>query len=92
MSPYESPARGLAEIAALWEREREGPDEEFELQSEIVAVDGDTGVARVEVLYGRGTEYRDLWVIHLDAEGRCSEFEEWPFFPGQPMSSKGGEQ
>ena len=27
MSPYEDPASGLEEIAALWEREREGPDE-----------------------------------------------------------------
>jgi ketosteroid isomerase-like protein len=90
MSPYEPAAQGLAEIAELWERERESPDEEFAMRSEIVAVEGDTGVARVEVHYGRGTEYRDLWVIRLDADGRCREFEEWPYFPGQPSSSKGG--
>ena len=26
MSPYEEPTRGLAQIAALWERERRGAD------------------------------------------------------------------
>jgi len=39
-------------MAALWDAEREGPDEVFKLTSEIVAVEGDTGVVRVEVVYG----------------------------------------
>ncbi len=85
MSPYEEPVRGLEAIAELWERERVGPDEEFEMSSEVVAVDGDTAVVRVEVAYGSGSEYRDLWLIRFDAEGRCREFEEWPFWPGQEM-------
>lgn len=91
MSPYERPAEGIAEIAELWEREREGPDEEFELRAELVAIDGDTAVVRMEVFYGRGTEYRDLWVIRLAGDGRCREFEEWPYFPEQPKSSKGAD-
>ncbi|HYP56535.1 MAG TPA: nuclear transport factor 2 family protein [Solirubrobacterales bacterium] len=87
MSPYAEPARGLEEIAALWERERQGPDEPFEMRHEIVAVDGDTAVVRVEVSYGepRPGEYRDLWVVRLAPDGRCREFEEWPFWPGQPI-------
>lgn len=87
MSPYAEPARGLADIAALWEREREGPDEAFEMRHEIVAVDGDTAAVRVEVEYGepRPAEYRDLWIVRLGADGRCREFEEWPFWPGQPI-------
>jgi ketosteroid isomerase-like protein len=86
MSPYEDPAVGLAEIAKLWDREREGPEERFEISHEIVAVDGDTGVVRVEVEYsGDGTEYRDLWIIRLAQDGRCREFEEWPFWPGQQI-------
>lgn len=91
MSPYEDPACGLERIAELWEREREGPDEEFEMSSEVIAAESDVGVARVEVAYGRGTEYRDLWVIRLDADGRCFDFEEWPFWPGQAISARGGE-
>jgi hypothetical protein len=81
MSPYEESARGLEEIAALWERERRGPDEGFEMRHEIVAVEGDIGVVRVDVDYERGTEYRDLWLIRLDPDGRCSEFEEWAYWP-----------
>jgi uncharacterized protein (TIGR02246 family) len=81
--PYEEPHRGLEAIAAMWERERETPDENFEMRSEVVAVDGDTGVARVGVRYGapRAQEYRDLWIIRLGDGGRCVEFEEWPFSP-----------
>lgn len=90
MSPYEKPARGLGEIAELWERERKGPDEEFEMQYETVAVDGETAVVRVEVRYGgpERFEYRDLWIIRFDADGRCREFEEWPFWPGQEIVAK----
>jgi hypothetical protein len=86
MSPYEEPVRGLEAIGALWERERTGPDEGFEMAPEIVAVDGDTAVARVEVRYARDAEYRDLWIVRFARDGRCREFEEWPFWPGQPIA------
>lgn len=51
-APFEEPFRGLPAIAAMWEEEREGPGEAFELESEVVAVEGDTGVVRLEVRYG----------------------------------------
>jgi ketosteroid isomerase-like protein len=86
MSPYEDRAQGLAAIGALWERERVGPDEAFELSFEILAVEGETAVARIEVSYGDGNEYRDLWVIRFAADGRCRQFEEWPFWPGQSIA------
>jgi hypothetical protein len=81
--PYESPHQSLESIASMWEAERLGADEEFEMASEVVAVDGDTGVARVEVRYGppKAREYRDLWVVRLDDQGLCFHFEEWPFWP-----------
>jgi hypothetical protein len=82
-APYEQPYRGLAAIAEMWERERAGPDEAFEMTSEVVAVEGDSGVAKVEVRYTAPLqkEYRDLWIVRLDGTGRCVEFEEWPFWP-----------
>lgn len=88
MSPYQEPVSGLVAIAALWERERQGPGEQFEMKHEIVALEGDTAVVRVEVEYGepRHAEYRDLWIVRLAADGRCREFEEWPFWPGQPIA------
>ncbi len=56
------------------------------MSHEIVAVEGDTAVVRVHVQYRkpREQEYRDLWVIELDADGLCTHFEEWPFFPDRP--------
>jgi SnoaL-like protein len=85
LSPYEEPLTGLDAIAAMWEDEREGPDEVFTMESEIVAVEGDTAVVRLEVRYGDPVtrEYRDLWVIRFAQDGTCSSFEEWPFWPDQ---------
>ncbi|HEX2232758.1 MAG TPA: nuclear transport factor 2 family protein [Thermoleophilaceae bacterium] len=87
-APFEIPFRGLAAISQFWEAGRDGPDEEFTMGSEIVAVEGDTGVARVEVRYGAtDSRYRDIWIVRLDQSGRCVHFEEWPFWP---PGQKGG--
>ena len=85
LDPYQPTITGLDAIAEMWDDERpEG--EEFEMSHEIVAVEGDTAVVRVHVQYRkpREQEYRDLWVIKLDADGLCTHFEEWPFFPHRP--------
>lgn len=87
--PFADTVAGLAAIAAFWEAEREGPDEQFRLEWAPVAIEGNVGVARVEVLYAGPPAriYRDLWIVSVEADGRCSAFEEWPFFPGQPLSA-----
>ena len=89
-APFREPYVGLEAIAAMWEREREGPDEQFEMRSDVIAVDGDTAVVRVEVRYAGppALEYRDLWIMRFADDGRCRWFEEWPFFPGQPLSAR----
>jgi SnoaL-like protein len=81
--PYERPHLGLESISKMWEAERSSHEETFKLHTEIVAIDGDTGVVRTAVHYEepRQQEYRNLWVIRLDEEGRCVHFEEWPFWP-----------
>jgi hypothetical protein len=81
--PYERPHIGLESISKMWEAERESHEETFTLHTEILAVDGDTGIVRSAVHYEkpRVQEYRNLWVIRLDEEGRCVHFEEWPFWP-----------
>ena len=82
-APFQEPFRGLDAIAAMWEEERDGHDEGFEMDSEVLAVEGDVGVARLEVRYEGPPPivYRDLWVVTLGEDGRCSAFEEWPFSP-----------
>jgi ketosteroid isomerase-like protein len=87
-APFERPFRGLAAIREMWEAER-SPGERFAMTAEIVAVEGDTGVVRVEVDYERPRRqrYRDLWIVRLAPDGRCRAFEEWPFWP----AGSGGE-
>jgi hypothetical protein len=88
--PYRKPIIGLPAIARMWEDERDGADEAFEMTSEIVAVEDDAAVARVEVRYGDpvNQEYRDLWIMRFAEDGRCSSFEEWPFWPAQSTSAR----
>jgi uncharacterized protein (TIGR02246 family) len=86
--PYREPVTGLPAIGEMWDQEREGPDEPFTMTSEIVAVDGDTAVVRLEVRYHQPTEreFRDLWVVRFAGDGRCRAFEEWPYAPGRRSS------
>jgi hypothetical protein len=88
MSPYEAPVVGLAAIGELWEREREGHEEAFEMRYDVVAVEDDVAVVRIEVNYLKpgGAEYRDLWTVRFATDGRCREFEEWPFWPGRQIA------
>lgn len=82
-SPWAEPITGLTAIGEFWGAERESPDEEFTMTSEVVAVDGVTAVVRAEVHYA-GDEpqvWRDLWVLRFDADARCEHFEEWPIAP-----------
>ena len=100
-APYENPHRGLEAIQEMWDAERSGPDEDFEMSSEVVAVEGDTGVARVEVAYlaqedkakrrnRQRREYSDLWIVRLNDEGLCFHFEEWPFWPPDQQGAPAG--
>jgi ketosteroid isomerase-like protein len=86
--PYVEPLDGLPAIGRMWEKTRDGAAEPFTMTSEIVAVDGDTAVVRVEVHYAEPNphEYRDLWVMRFAPDGRCREYEEWPFAPDDPVT------
>lgn len=86
--PFAPTLSGLPAIDAFWAAERAGPDEPFRMRSELIAIEGDVGVARVEVDYERPKPigYRDLWVIAFAPDGRCRAFEEWPFAPDQRIA------
>ncbi len=84
-SPWAHAEFGLDGLARFWDAERVSAEEKFEMRSEIVAIEGDTAVVRVEVDYvTTGHRWRDLWVIEFAGDGRCRAFEEWPFAPDQP--------
>jgi hypothetical protein len=93
-SPYAEPLAGLAPIAAMWEAEREGPDEPFTMARAVLALDGNVAVVRVDVAYEEGfpREYRDIWVIRFASDGRCAAFEEWAFRPGQSGTATADEE
>lgn len=82
-TPYAEPVVGLPAIELMWEAERDGPEEAFTMTRDVIAVDGGVGVVRLVVRYGDPVrqEYTDLWVLRFAPDGRCREFEEWPFWP-----------
>lgn len=84
-SPWAPPIRGREAVGEFWDAERKGPDEEFVMATEVVAIDGATAVVRVSVDYGEPlfSRWRDLWVIRFADDGRCEAFQEWPFAPDQ---------
>ena len=82
-SPWADPVVGLPALRRFWDAARDGPDEGFRMASAVVAVDDRTAVVRVHVDYDDGERWRDLWIVTLDARGRCTHFEEWPFAPDQ---------
>jgi ketosteroid isomerase-like protein len=88
-APYEQSLTGLDAIKRMWEEEREAPDEVFTMTADIVAVDDPAAVIRAEVHYGDPPvqEYRDLWVIRFADDGRCTWFEEWPYWPGHSYTA-----
>ncbi|MBA2310756.1 MAG: nuclear transport factor 2 family protein [Pseudonocardiales bacterium] len=93
-SPYAEPVQPLTAIERDWEEQREGADEDFSMEVEILAVvddhpGGPLGIARMRVRYGEPArqEYRDIWLVWFDSAGRARRFEEWPNWPGQPWAA-----
>lgn len=85
-SPWDEPIVGLDQLAEFWEDERDGPDEQFNLTAELVAVEDTTAVVRLSVVYldEPPSRWKDLWVLRFTGDGRCNHFEEWPAAPDRP--------
>lgn len=85
VSPWKPALKGLSELEKFWRQARSGPDEAFELQSSIIAIENKTAVVRINVAYANDTpsHWRDLWIITFNERGLCERFEEWPFAPEQ---------
>lgn len=81
-SPSAEPLRGLVAIRRWWDAETD-PAEDWCIVSEVLAVDGDVAVARLDVRYSAPAErrYLDLWILRFAPDGRCSSFEEWYWTP-----------
>jgi len=85
-SPYEPAEIGRDAIKAFW---LDDDGEVFTMSAAPIAIDGHDAVVRVEVRYGDPLrqEYRDLWVLRFDSDGRVEDFEEWAYWPDKPYSA-----
>jgi uncharacterized protein YbaA (DUF1428 family) len=92
--PFADTLVGLPAIAKFWDAARDGAEENFSAQFDLLAVDGDVAVVFAEIEYKRTQSriYRDLWIVKIAEDGRAYSFAEWPFFPGQPLSYSGLEK
>jgi uncharacterized protein (TIGR02246 family) len=73
--PFRPPWRGRDRIVESWLDRKDQPGETtFEWRP--VAVTADVAVIDGTTRYP-GSTYSNLWVIRLDADGRCREFTEW---------------
>ena len=85
-SPNEPSKIGHDAINAFW---LDDAGKTFGMTADVLAVDGDVAVVRVDVVYNGPPEeeYRDLWVLRFAREGRVDDFEEWAYWPGKPYSA-----
>lgn len=82
-APFREPHTGVEEIVRWWIGQANSTIE-WEFQSEIVARNGELYVIRGVTCYPGGLEtpgtpevYHNLWLVTLDADGRCTEFVEY---------------
>jgi ketosteroid isomerase-like protein len=74
-------AEGRDEIVQAWLEQPDDPDE-WTLECEPLAVEGDLGVARCVTRYratakGPARVFHNLWLVTLTDDGRCSEYTEY---------------
>jgi ketosteroid isomerase-like protein len=83
-TPFKEPLIGMEAVQQLWIDETED-GEEFTVEHDVVAIEGDIAVIKVDVHYTKPKEqyWKDIWIIQLDDDGLCFSFEEWPFAPPQ---------
>jgi hypothetical protein len=79
--PFVEPMRGHAAILAYWTHVAE-TERDIEFGYEVLAVSAEMGIARwwasfVIVPQGLQTKLDGIFVIDLDAEGRCRSLREW---------------
>ena len=82
--PYSRPWRDQDEIVRQWLDRKDEPGQ-AQFNWHPLAVTSEVAVIQGETAYpNEGHTYSNLWVIRLDAEGRCTEFREWWMRHPQP--------
>lgn len=86
--PFSDELVGREAIARSWLEDPDVPGT-WEAEYHPILVEGQTAVANGRSRYFNADrllrdEYDNIFLIHLDADGRCSEFREW--FMERPKS------
>jgi ketosteroid isomerase-like protein len=74
-APFREPWTGRETIVREWIERKDDPGTWAFTNDEPVMA-GDLAFVRGETRY-EDTAYSNLWEIHLEEDGRCSEFTEW---------------
>jgi ketosteroid isomerase-like protein len=99
-NPWDEPLRGRQGIVRAW-TENPDPAGSWEARYEVLAVDGDAGVAQGRTRYLEshdgmaGKSYDNIFLCRFDAQGRCREFTEWYMEPRKspgPLAAASAEQ
>ena len=74
---FREPWDGRETIIASW-LERDDQPGTWTFEHQWLAVEGDSGVLEGLTVYiERRESYANIWLIRLDAEGKCVVFKEW---------------
>ena len=89
---YTGPILGREAIVNVWTSTFD-PDERFEADADVIAIDGRRGVVQRTISYESvaghpAARYGCLWVVDLDAAGECREYQEW--YVEQPRVERHG--
>ena len=59
------------------------------MNASVIAVEGLEAVVRVDVVYETPEveEYKDVWILRFDSDGRVADYEEWAYWPGKPYAA-----
>ena len=59
------------------------------MNASVIAVEGLVAVVRVDVVYETPEveEYKDVWILRFDSDGRVADYEEWAYWPGKPYAA-----
>jgi hypothetical protein len=82
--PTAEPWRGREEIVREW-LARKDYQVDWTFDWSVLLVSDTAAVIEGTAVYGKGAAaqtFCNLWVVELDADGRCSSFREWLDIPG----------
>ncbi|WP_026211666.1 nuclear transport factor 2 family protein [Longispora albida] len=76
-APYAEPWTGRADIVRQWLENADEPGD-TEFSWDLLSLSHGLAVVQGHTVYkAERREYRNLWLIRLDAQGQCEEFTEW---------------